>query len=115
MDQNEVEQFFSTEKPTHVFLAAAKVGGILANNTYRGEFLYNNLMIAANVIHAAYVHKVEKLLNLGSSCIYPKLADQPLKEDYLLTGLLEQTNEPLRYCQNFGHKTLRIIQRSVRM
>ena len=94
MDQVAVDEFFTKEKPTHVFLAAAKVGGILANNTYRAEFLYNNLMIAANVIHAAHVHQVEKLLNLGSSCIYPKLADQPLKEDYLLTGTLEQTNEP---------------------
>lgn len=94
IDQKEVNNFFATEKPTHVFLAAARVGGILANNTYRAEFIYNNLMIASNVIHYAYEHKVEKLLNLGSSCIYPKMADQPLKEEYLLTGTLEPTNEP---------------------
>lgn len=94
IDQKEVNNFFASEKPEYVFLAAAKVGGILANNTYRAEFLYNNMMIAANVIHYAYEHNVTKLLNLGSSCIYPKLAPQPLKEEYLLTGKLEQTNEP---------------------
>ena len=92
--QIETDTFFAQEKPEYVFLAAAKVGGILANNTYKAEFIYDNIMIAANVIHAAYTHGVKKLLNLGSSCIYPKLAPQPLKEEYLLTGLLEPTNEP---------------------
>jgi GDP-L-fucose synthase len=92
--QAEVEKWFAAEKPEYVFLAAAKVGGILANNTYKAEFIYDNLMIAANVIHASYKHGVKKLLNLGSSCIYPKLAPQPLKEEYLLTGALEATNEP---------------------
>ena len=92
--QADVEQFFSQEKPDYVFLAAAKVGGILANNTYKADFIYHNIMIAANVIHAAYKHGVKKLLNLGSSCIYPKFAEQPLKEEYLLTGSLEPTNEP---------------------
>ena len=92
--QNQVEKFFKKEKPEYVFLAAAKVGGILANNTYKAEFIYDNLMIAANVIHACYKYKVKKLLNLGSSCIYPKLALQPLKEEYLLSDYLEPTNEP---------------------
>jgi GDP-L-fucose synthase len=92
--QKDTEEFFAQEKPDYVFLAAAKVGGILANNTYKAEFIYDNIMIAANVIHSAYKNGVEKLLNLGSSCIYPKLAPQPMKEDYLLTGLLEPTNEP---------------------
>ncbi len=92
--QQEVEDFFATEKPEYVFLAAAKVGGILANSTYPADFIYDNLMIATNVIHAAYRFKVKKLLNLGSSCIYPKNAPQPLKEEYLLTGPLETTNEP---------------------
>ncbi|MBD3636915.1 MAG: GDP-L-fucose synthase [Crocinitomicaceae bacterium] len=103
-DQVAVNSFFEQEKPTHVFLAAAKVGGILANNTYRAEFLYDNLMIAANVIHASYEHKVEKLLNLGSSCIYPKLAPQPLKEEYLLSGELEPTNEPYAIAKITGIK-----------
>lgn len=89
-----VDKFFETEKPEYVFLAAAKVGGIHANNTYKAEFIYDNLAIAMNVIDASYRSGVKKLLNLGSSCIYPKLAPQPLKEDYLLTGLLEPTNEP---------------------
>ena len=93
-DQGQTDRFFSQEKPDYVFLAAAKVGGILANNTYKAEFIYDNLTIAANVIHASYRHGVRKLLNLGSSCIYPKLAPQPLREDYFLTGLLEPTNEP---------------------
>jgi GDP-L-fucose synthase len=93
-DQQAVMDFFEEEKPAFVFLAAAKVGGILANDTYRAEFIYENLMIECNVIHAAHVHGVEKLLFLGSSCIYPKMAPQPLKEDYLLTGLLEPTNQP---------------------
>ncbi len=93
-NQQAVNDFFATEQPTHVFLAAAKVGGIIANNTYRADFVYENLMIEANIIHAAYVNKVEKLLFLGSSCIYPKLAPQPLKEEYLLSGYLEPTNQP---------------------
>ncbi len=93
-NQAAVENFFKQEQPEYVFLAAAKVGGILANNTYKAEFIYDNLMIATNIIHAAYKFGVKKLLNLGSSCIYPKLAPQPLKEEYLLTGLLEPTNEP---------------------
>lgn len=93
-NQQVVNTFFETEKPQYVFLAAAKVGGIVANNTYRADFIYENLMIEANIIHAAYVNKVEKLLFLGSSCIYPKMAPQPLKEDYLLSGYLEPTNQP---------------------
>jgi GDP-L-fucose synthase len=92
--QAEVEDFFMTERPEFVFLCAARVGGILANSTYPAQFIYENIMIAANVIHASYKHGVKKLLNLGSSCIYPKLAPQPLKEEYLLTGTLEPTNEP---------------------
>ena len=92
--QADVETFFAHEKPEYVFLAAAKVGGILANNTYKAQFIYDNLMIAANVINAAYKTGVKKLLNLGSSCIYPKYAPQPMKEEHLLTGLLEPTNEP---------------------
>ena len=92
--QADVEMFFAHEKPEYVFLAAARVGGILANNTYKAQFIYDNLMIAANVIHAAYRSGVSKLLNLGSSCIYPKHAAQPLREDMLLTGTLEPTNEP---------------------
>lgn len=91
-DQSAVEAFFETEKPEIVILAAAKVGGILANSTYPADFLFDNLAIATNVIHAAHRHKTRKLLNLGSSCIYPKHAEQPLKEDYLLTGSLEETN-----------------------
>ena len=91
--QKEVFTFFETEKPEYVFLVAAKVGGIYANNAYPAEFLYDNMMIQNNVIHAAHVHNAEKLLFLGSSCIYPKMAPQPLKEDYLLTGALEPTNE----------------------
>ncbi|MBW0162559.1 MAG: GDP-L-fucose synthase [Sediminibacterium sp. Gen4] len=93
-NQQAVDTFFATEKPEYVFLAAAKVGGIQANNTYRADFIYENLMIEANVIHAAYQHKVQKLLFLGSSCIYPKLAPQPLKEESLLSGYLEPTNQP---------------------
>jgi GDP-L-fucose synthase len=102
--QVEVEEFFRTEKPEYVFLAAAKVGGILANNTYRAEFLYDNLMMEANVIHAAWRNKVEKLMFLGSSCIYPKMAEQPLKEDYLLSGFLEPTNEPYAIAKIAGIK-----------
>lgn len=93
-NQAAVNLFFKTEKPHYVFLAAAKVGGILANNTYRGEFIYQNMMIQNNVIHAAYVNRVERLMFLGSSCIYPKQAPQPLKEEYLLSGSLEPTNQP---------------------
>jgi GDP-L-fucose synthase len=92
--QAQVEMFFEFEKPDYVILAAAKVGGIQANNTYRAEFLYDNLMIEANVIHASHVHGVKKLLFLGSSCVYPKMAPQPLKEEYLLSGYLEATNQP---------------------
>jgi len=92
--QKDTEKFFEKEKPEYVFLAAAKVGGILANSTYKAEFIYDNIMIAANIIHSAYTYGVKKLLNLGSSCIYPRLAPQPMKEEYLLTGLLEPTNEP---------------------
>lgn len=91
-DQSDVRQFFAEERPEYVFLAAARVGGIWANSTYPAEFIYDNLMIATNVIHAASQQNVKKLLNLGSSCIYPKLASQPLKEEYLLTGPLEETN-----------------------
>jgi len=93
-NQQAVNNFFEKEKPAYVILAAAKVGGIHANNTYRAEFIYDNLMIEANIIHAAYLNKVTKLLFLGSSCIYPKMAPQPLKEEYLLSGYLEPTNQP---------------------
>ncbi len=103
-NQQQVNDFFAVEKPAYVFLAAAKVGGIVANNTYRADFLYDNLMIESNVIHAAYVNKVEKLMFLGSSCIYPKLAPQPLKEEYLLTGPLEPTNEPYAIAKIAGIK-----------
>jgi GDP-L-fucose synthase len=103
-NQTAVAEFFEREKPDYVFLAAAKVGGIVANNTYRAEFLYDNLMIQSNVIHQAYVHQVKKLMFLGSSCIYPKLAPQPLKEEYLLTGSLEPTNEPYAVAKIAGIK-----------
>jgi GDP-L-fucose synthase len=103
-NQREVAAFYESEKPEYVFLAAAKVGGIHANNVYRAEFLYDNLMIEANVIHSAYQNDVRKLLFLGSSCIYPKLADQPLHEDSLLTGPLEQTNEPYAIAKIAGIK-----------
>jgi GDP-L-fucose synthase len=93
-NQQAVNDFFEKEKPAYVILAAAKVGGIHANNTFRAEFIYDNLMIEANIIHAAYLNKVTKLLFLGSSCIYPKMAPQPLKEEYLLSGFLEPTNQP---------------------
>ena len=93
-NQQNVADFFEVEKPEYVFLAAAKVGGIVANNVYRGQFIYENLMIQSNVIHAAYSNGVKKLLFLGSSCIYPKMCEQPIKESYLLNGYLEQTNEP---------------------
>jgi GDP-L-fucose synthase len=103
-NQQAVLDFFEEERPDYVFLAAAKVGGIHANNTYRAEFLYDNLMIEANIIHAAHLHKVTKLMFLGSSCIYPKLAPQPLKEEYLLTGALEATNEPYAIAKIAGIK-----------
>ena len=103
-NQQATNDFFEQEKPEYVFLAAAKVGGILANNTQRGAFIYENLMIQNNVIHAAYLNDVKKLMFLGSSCIYPKLADQPLKEDYLLTGALEPTNEPYAIAKIAGIK-----------
>jgi GDP-L-fucose synthase len=103
-NQDAVAKFFANEKPEYVFLAAAKVGGILANNILRGEFLYDNLMIQNNVIHQSYQHGVKKLLFLGSTCIYPKLAPQPLKEDYLLTGQLEPTNEPYAIAKIAGIK-----------
>jgi len=108
-NQQQVNDFFEKEKPEYVIIAAAKVGGILANNTYRAEFIYDNVMIAANIIHAAYRHKVKKLIFLGSSCIYPKNCPQPMKEEYLLTGPLEPTNEPyaiakiagIKMCENY--------------
>lgn len=103
-NQQAVADFFVKEKPEYVFLAAAKVGGIVANSTYRADFLYENLAIQNNVIHAAYVNRVTKLMFLGSSCIYPKLAPQPLKESYLLTGLLEPTNEPYAIAKIAGIK-----------
>jgi GDP-L-fucose synthase len=109
-NQASVEAFFKNEKPEYVFLAAAKVGGIMANNTYRADFLYENLMIQNNVIHSAYKFGVKKLMFLGSSCIYPKMAPQPLKEEYLLSGKLEETNEPyaiakiagIKLCENYN-------------
>lgn len=108
-NQQQTDDFFSLEKPEYIFLSAAKVGGIVANNTYRADFIYDNIMIAANVIHSAWKYGAIKLLNLGSSCIYPKLAQQPLREDYLLTGELEPTNEPyaiakiaaIKLCSNY--------------
>jgi len=103
-NQQAVADFFAKEKPEYVFLAAAKVGGIFANNTYRADFIYENMMIQSNVIHYSYLSGVKKLLFLGSSCIYPKLAPQPLKEDYLLTGLLEPTNEPYAIAKITGIK-----------
>ncbi|WP_406656572.1 GDP-L-fucose synthase [Methanolobus sp. ZRKC2] len=111
-DQREVDSFFEEEKPEYVFLAAAKVGGILANSTYPADFIYQNLMIEANVIHAAYKYGTKKLLFLGSSCIYPKFAPQPMKEEYLLTGELEETNEAyaiakiagIRLCKHYNQQ-----------
>jgi GDP-L-fucose synthase len=104
VNQQAVESFFKEEKPDYVFLAAARVGGIMANNSFRGEFIYDNLMIQNNIIHQAYRNNVKKLLFLGSSCIYPKLAPQPLKEEYLLTGPLEYTNEPYAIAKITGIK-----------
>ncbi len=103
-DAGSVKSFFETEQPEYVFLAAAKVGGIVANNTYQAQFLYENLQIQNNVIHNSYLHGVKKLMFFGSSCIYPKLAPQPLKEEYLLTGLLEPTNEPYAIAKITGIK-----------
>ncbi|MFM1934105.1 MAG: hypothetical protein RL360_985 [Bacteroidota bacterium] len=103
-DQVKVAEFFAAEKPDYVFLAAAKVGGIVANNTYRADFLYENLAIQNNIIHASFINKVKKLQFLGSSCIYPKLAPQPLKESYLLSGYLEETNEPYAIAKIAGIK-----------
>jgi GDP-L-fucose synthase len=103
-NQQAVADFFASEKPYYVFLAAAKVGGIVANNTYRADFIYENIMIQSNVIHHSYMNGVKKLMFLGSSCIYPKLAAQPLKEEYLLTGLLEPTNEPYAIAKIAGIK-----------
>jgi len=103
-NQQQVSDFFAQEKPDYVFLAAAKVGGIIANNTYRADFLYDNLQIQNNIIHSAYVNEVKKLMFLGSSCIYPKMAPQPLKEEYLLTGTLEPTNEPYAIAKIAGIK-----------
>lgn len=103
-NQQAVADFFTEERPAYVFLAAAKVGGIVANNTYRADFLYENLAIQNNVIHQSYLNGVQKLMFLGSSCIYPKMAAQPLKEDYLLTGLLEPTNEPYAIAKIAGIK-----------
>jgi GDP-L-fucose synthase len=102
--QSEVDEFFQSERPAYVFLAAAKVGGIISNNTYRAEFMYDNMMIQNNIIHSSYLHGVKKLMFLGSSCIYPRLAPQPLKEEYLLTGLLEPTNEPYAIAKIAGIK-----------
>ncbi|MVN22213.1 GDP-L-fucose synthase [Mucilaginibacter arboris] len=103
-NQQAVAEFFSAEKPDYVFLAAAKVGGIIANNVYRADFIYENLSIQNNVIYQSYLNKVKKLMFLGSSCIYPKMAPQPLKEDYLLTGPLEETNEPYAIAKIAGIK-----------
>jgi GDP-L-fucose synthase len=104
INQQEVTDFFELEKPEYVFLAAAKVGGIVANNTYRADFIYENVMIQSNVIHQCYIHKIKKMMFLGSSCIYPKLAPQPLTEESLLTGLLEETNEPYAIAKIAGIK-----------
>ena len=109
INQAAVNEWFEANKPDYIFIAAARVGGIHANNTYRADFIYENLMIECNTIHASYVHKVKKLLFLGSTCIYPKMAPQPLKESYLLTGTLEETNEPyaiakiagIKMCENY--------------
>jgi len=110
-DQVAVNQFFATEQPEYVFLAAAKVGGILANKTYPGQFIYDNLMIQANVIHGAYTYGVKKLLFMGSSCIYPKYAPQPIKEEYLLTGELESTNEAYAIAKIAGIKMCQAYNR----
>ena len=104
LNEKDVARFFETEKPEYVILAAAKVGGIVANNTYRAQFIYENLMIQNHVIHQSYLHGVKKLLFLGSSCIYPRMAEQPIREDSLLTGVLEDTNEPYAIAKIAGIK-----------
>jgi GDP-L-fucose synthase len=109
--QQDVEFFFKIEQPEYVFLSAAKVGGILANNTYPAQFIYDNLMIATNIIHSAYLYKVKKLLFLGSSCIYPKMAMQPIKEEYLLTGSLEPTNEAYAIAKIAGLELCKFYRR----
>ncbi len=109
--QADVQRFFEEEKPEYVYLAAAKVGGIHANNTYPAEFIYDNLMIETNIIHSAYKNKVKKLLFLGSSCIYPKLAQQPIKEEYLLTGKLEETNEAYAIAKITGIELCKFYRR----
>ena len=111
MRQGEVEQFFDQERPEYVFLAAAKVGGILANSAYPADFIYNNLVIQTNVIHASYLFNAKKLLFLGSSCIYPKLCPQPMKEEYLLSGYLEPTNEPYAIAKIAGIKMCQYYNR----
>jgi GDP-L-fucose synthase len=111
MRQQDVEDFFEQEKPEYVFLAAAKVGGIYSNNMYPAEFLYNNLMIESNIIHSAYKYGVKKLLFLGSSCIYPKFANQPIKEEYLLTGQLEETNEAYSIAKITGIELCKFYRR----
>ena len=103
-NQQAVADFFAKEKPEYVFMAAARVGGIIANSTYRADFIYENIMMQSNIIHHSYINEVKKLMFLGSSCIYPKLAPQPLKEEYLLTGLLEETNEPYAIAKIAGIK-----------
>ncbi len=110
-NQADVEEFFLEHQPEYVFLSAAKVGGIVANNTYRGEFIYENMMIQNNVVHAAWKNGVKKLLFLGSSCIYPKLCPQPIKEEYLLSGYLEQTNEPYAIAKIAGLKLCEAYRR----
>ncbi|MBL0096779.1 MAG: GDP-L-fucose synthase [Bacteroidetes bacterium] len=110
-NQADVEEFFLDHQPEYVFLSAAKVGGIVANNTYRGEFIYENMMIQNNVVHAAWKNGVKKLLFLGSSCIYPKLCPQPIKEEYLLSGYLEQTNEPYAIAKIAGLKLCEAYRR----
>ena len=104
LDSNAVQRFFEEEKPEYVILAAAKVGGIVANNTYRADFIYKNLMIQSNVIHYSFLHRIKKLLFLGSTCIYPKDSPQPIKEEYLLTNTLEFTNEPYAIAKIAGIK-----------
>jgi GDP-L-fucose synthase len=111
INQYEVEKFFDKEQPEYVFLAAAKVGGIIANNTYPADFLYVNLMIESNIIHNAYTHQVKKLLFLGSSCIYPKYAEQPILEDSLLTGVLESTNEAYAIAKIAGIELCKFYRR----
>ena len=109
--QEDVKEFFEQEKPEYVFLAAAKVGGIHANSTYPAEFIYDNLMIESNIIHSSYKNKVKKLLFLGSSCIYPKFAEQPIKEEYLLTGELEETNEAYAIAKITGIELCKFYRR----